>query len=116
MPRTQNKPKPGPPPTPSPTATNGLVGEVLTLTEAAAYLRVPEATVVELVREQDLPSRLIGSEWRFSKSAILAWLSQPLAKTSKEGIWAMAGAWKDDPYLDDMLKEIYRQRGRSVKV
>jgi hypothetical protein len=68
------------------------------------------------VREQDLPGRLIGSEWRFSKSAIQVWLSSLLPNTTKEGIWAMAGSWKDDPYLDDMLKEIYRQRGRSVKV
>jgi hypothetical protein len=25
-----------------------------------------------------------------------------------------AGSWKDDPYLDDMLKEIYQRRGRPM--
>ena len=27
---------------------------------------------------------------------------------------AMAGAWKNDPYLEDMVEEIYRQRGRPI--
>jgi len=31
-----------------------------------------------------------------------------------EGLWAAAGSWKDDPYRDDLLKEIYRQRGRPM--
>src|SRR5437867_3705060 len=39
--------------------------EVLTLAEAAAYLRVSEADVVRLAQQQDLPGRLIGTEWRF---------------------------------------------------
>jgi hypothetical protein len=32
----------------------------------------------------------------------------------KEGILQLAGSWKDDPYLDDMFKEIYRRRRRSM--
>ena len=51
---------------------HGPLGEVLTLAEAAAYLRLPEDEVVRLVLEQDLPGRHTGTEWRFSKAAIEA--------------------------------------------
>lgn len=51
-------------------ATNGPVSEVLTLAEAAAYLRVSEADVVNLVHAHNLPGRFTGSDWRFLKSAI----------------------------------------------
>jgi hypothetical protein len=27
---------------------------------------------------------------------------------------AIAGNWKDDPHLDEMLAEIYEQRGRPM--
>ena len=27
---------------------------------------------------------------------------------------ALSGVWKDDPYLDEMLKEIYKKRGRPM--
>jgi excisionase family DNA binding protein len=93
---------------------DGPGGEVLTLSEAATYLRLPEEEVLRMVREQDLPSRQVGREWRFLKPAIQAWLSQPLAQRTKEGIWAFAGAWKEDPHADQMLREIYRRRSRPM--
>ena len=49
---------------------NGPAGEVFTLAEAAAYLRLPEKEVVRLIREQALPARQAGSDWRFLKTAI----------------------------------------------
>jgi excisionase family DNA binding protein len=85
--------------------------EVLTLTEAAAYLRVPEAELARIAGSHGLPGRLIGSEWRFSRPALLDWLRRP---STKQSLLQLAGSWKDDPYLDDMLKEIYRQRGRAM--
>ncbi len=112
MPHTKKKPKPVPPPVPP--VGNGTVGEVLTLREAAAYLRLPEADVLRLVKEQDLPARHLGEEWRFLKSAIQLWLSTPPTKENKEGIWAAAGTLKDDPYLEEMLQEIDRMRGRPT--
>lgn len=98
----------------APPAVNGPAPEVLTLAEAAAYLRLPEAEVVRLVQTQDLPGRFTGSEWRFLKPAIQVWLGQPPPKYSKEAQLAIAGLWKDDPYLEDMLEEIYRRRGRPI--
>ncbi len=93
---------------------NGPVGEVLTLAEAAAYLRLPDEEVVRLVHQQQLPGRYAGTEWWFFKAAIQEWLSQPLPKPSKEAVLSRIGSWKGDPDLDEMLKEIHRRRGRPV--
>ncbi len=97
-----------------PPSSNGSTHEVLTLTEAATYLRLPEPEVVRMVGEQGLPARQVGAEWRFLKSGIQRWLSQPISTSKAQGIWAAGGSWKDDPYLDDMLQEIYRKRGRPM--
>lgn len=49
--------------------------EVLTLFEAAIFLRVEPATLKDIAKQNMLPGRLIGNEWRFSKTALLSWLS-----------------------------------------
>jgi prepilin-type N-terminal cleavage/methylation domain-containing protein len=43
-----------------------------------------------------------------------SWLTNPQPKSNKEAWMALAGAWKDDPYVEEELKEIYRQRGRPL--
>src|SRR4051794_14148851 len=48
--------------------------EVLTLTGAAELLQVGEEAVADLARAGELPGRRIGSEWRFSRAALLRWL------------------------------------------
>jgi excisionase family DNA binding protein len=85
--------------------------DVLTLAEAAAYLRVPEADVVRLIHEQGLPGRPIGREWRFLKAAVQDWLRGP---SRKEAILMQIGALKDDPTLEPLVEEIYKRRGRPV--
>lgn len=105
MPRT--KPIPG--------AAKGITGEVLTLGETAAYLRLAEGDVLRLVAEQALPGRCLANEWRFLKAAIQDWLrTGPQPKSNKEAWMELAGAWKDDPYVEDELTEIYRRRGRPI--
>jgi excisionase family DNA binding protein len=96
-------------------AANGLAErEVLTLAEAAAYLRLPEEELVRLTQMQDLPGRLAGAEWRFLKTAIQQWLSTPPLKSSKEALMALAGSCKDDPDLEAIVEEAYRRRGRPI--
>ncbi len=113
MPRTKPKPEPTSP-TSAPAGINGPPGEVLSLDEAAAYLRLPEAEVLRLVHEQELPARQAGTEWRFLKAAIQVWLSQPIAKPKKDFWEVSVGAWKDDPHAEEMIKEIYKRRGRPM--
>ena len=76
---------------------------MLTLAEAAAYLRFPEAEVVRLVHSQGLPGRAVGAEWRFLKTALQDWLRTPAARSDKDALLALAGAWKDDPFRDEMF-------------
>jgi len=101
---------------PPPTTVNGSMGEVLTLAEAAAYLRLTEADVLQLVHSQNLPGRFTGSEWRFLKTAIQQWLSTapPTPEARKAALLAAAGAFKDDPDLVPLVEEIYRRRGRPI--
>ncbi len=105
-------------PAKTPAVKNGVPapepGDVLTLAEAAAYLRVPVAAVVDSVSTEGLPGRQIGGEWRFLKSSLQSWLNTPPLKSGNEAFLALAGCWKDDPYIDEMLEEIYKQRGRPM--
>ena len=114
MPRTTKKPKPNPTPQPAPQtgAVNGLPGDVLTLAEAAAYLRLPEKEVIAATSSQGLPGRLVGGEWRFLKTALQQWLSvsQPTAEMRKAAQMAIVGAWKDDPTVDQLREEIEKSR------
>jgi excisionase family DNA binding protein len=117
MPRTKKpKPQPVPQSEPQPADVNGPPHEVLTLAEAAAYLRLPEKEVIAAASTQGLPGRLVGGEWRFFKAALQQWLSasQPTAEMRKAAILAAAGSFKDDPDLEDIVEEIYRQRGRPI--
>jgi excisionase family DNA binding protein len=54
---------------------SALADEVLTLDEASAFLKVPADTVRSRAEEGDLPGRRFGSEWRFARMAVLAWLA-----------------------------------------
>lgn len=101
--------------TPRTTTAKEPSGEVLTLSEAAAYLKLAEADVLRWVEEQALPARRLGSEWRFLKTAIQDWLrAGPSPKSNKVAWMELAGAWKDDPYVEGELAEIYRRRARPM--
>jgi hypothetical protein len=49
--------------------------EVLTLQQAAGLLRLPVEAVLARARTGDLPGRVFADEWRFARSALLAWLA-----------------------------------------
>ncbi len=97
-------------------AANGLQADVLTLREAATYLRVAEQDVLRMVHDQGLPGRQVGTDWRFLKTAIQDWLrtGTPPRLSSKEALLALAGKFKDDPDLEEIVREAYRRRGRPI--
>ena len=49
--------------------------DVLTTAQLADLLQVDEKAVRDLARRGELPGRKIGRDWRFSRNAVLAWLS-----------------------------------------
>lgn len=50
--------------------------DVLNLEQAIEFFGVSERTMIKLLREERVPARKIGREWRFSKSALLRWLGE----------------------------------------
>jgi excisionase family DNA binding protein len=102
MPSAKSKPRAS-----KPVPANGPLPEVLTLGEAAAYLRLPEEEIMRLVREQALPARQVGTEWRFLLGAIRDWLRTSKPEIANKEAWMkLAGVWKDDPTVDQLREEI----------
>ena len=48
--------------------------EILNLQEVCELLNVSEKTMIKLLKEENIPARKIGREWRFSKQAVINWL------------------------------------------
>jgi excisionase family DNA binding protein len=51
--------------------------DVLTLEEAAALLRVSPDALRRRAAEGTVPARRFGEEWRFVRTALLSWLTEP---------------------------------------
>lgn len=49
--------------------------EVLTRSQAAKLLRVCSESVTKLVRDEGLPCKRVGKEYRFLRSEVVAWLA-----------------------------------------
>lgn len=93
------------------TSPSAPLPEVLTLKEAAEYLRVSESDVVDLATKHQLPGRKIGGAWRFLRRGMAEWLLGP---SGKERLLRHAGAMRDDPDMEAMLERIYQERGRPM--
>jgi excisionase family DNA binding protein len=110
MPSTKSKPKTMKSASMPSAALDMTNVNVLTASEAAAYLRVTETDLLRMAERGEAPGRRIGAQWRFYKPALQQWLG---ATTGKKGLLSQLGAVKDDPDLEAMLSQIYRRRGRS---
>jgi excisionase family DNA binding protein len=62
-------------------------GEILTIREVAAYLKVTERTIYRLAAEKKIPAFKVGGTWRFPRSEIDQWIRQQTsaALTGDEG-------------------------------
>jgi excisionase family DNA binding protein len=49
--------------------------EVMNAEQAAEFLQVSPQTVLEMAEAGTLPGKKLGSHWRFSREALVAWLS-----------------------------------------
>jgi excisionase family DNA binding protein len=51
--------------------------EVMNAEQAGQFLQIDEAVVIELAEAGKLPGRKLGTAWRFSRAALVAWLAGP---------------------------------------
>ena len=52
-----------------------MTDDILNLEQAVEFLGVREKTLIKLLREEHIPARKIGREWRFSREALMRWLA-----------------------------------------
>src|SRR5438477_163635 len=83
--------------------------DVLTLEEAADYLRLPRETVERQAATGHLPGRRIEDTWRFLKAAIDDWLR---SQDSRALLLQQAGALAEDETLPELRRAVYESRGR----
>jgi excisionase family DNA binding protein len=83
---------------------------VLTLAEAARFLRVKKAVLQKLVEEGRIPARKVGEEWRFFRGALESRLAGD--KDFRSALLQQVGAYADDETLPELRKSIYEVRGR----
>lgn len=49
--------------------------DILNLEQAMELLGVSEKTLIKMLREEHIPARKIGREWRFSREALIKWIA-----------------------------------------
>jgi excisionase family DNA binding protein len=59
--------------------------QVMTLKEAASFMRVSQKTLRERARDGRVPGQRVGREWRFLKRALEEWLAQGQAANDGSG-------------------------------
>lgn len=60
-------------------------GQILTLDEVAAYLRVGKRTVYRLAAAKKIPAFKVGGIWRFSRADIDGWIKRQSSGDQQEG-------------------------------
>lgn len=48
--------------------------EILTLEQTAEFLQVSTRTIQRMIKENRLPGRQVGSQWRFDREQLRAWV------------------------------------------
>ena len=67
--------------------------EILNIDGAAAFLGVSIKTFSKVLREGDVPGRKVGREWKFSRQALVDWVS---SRTSRDFLDAQDGELGDE--------------------
>lgn len=59
-------------------------GEIFTLDEVAAYLKVGKRTVYRLAATKKIPAFKVGGTWRFQRQEIDQWIKRQTAEAQGE--------------------------------
>jgi excisionase family DNA binding protein len=64
---------------------NDETPEIMTIGEAAKYLRISRSSLYKVTREGRIPCQKVGRQWRFSREALDRWLDRiPQSKKSEK--------------------------------
>jgi excisionase family DNA binding protein len=86
----------------------GHFGEVLTLDEAARYLRTTRKTLAKLLREGRIPGRRVGRSYRFLRVELAGYLAgREEAETAGEQVRQAR------EFLRRLADGLYEGRGRA---
>jgi len=80
--------------------------EILTLSEAAEYLRVPVEVLRRVAENRGIPAQRLGDDWRFLKSALQDWLK---GESDHPAEWWRIPPWHLAPSLEELTTEIERR-------
>ncbi|HBE78806.1 MAG TPA: hypothetical protein DDW65_13675 [Firmicutes bacterium] len=91
--------------------------DVLTLEEASQLFQVSTKTFLKLLREEDIPARKVGREWRFSRSALLTWIESGNSR-AYASVEAENNAYFDQvaPVYDELRKGCYGNALRDILI
>lgn len=53
-----------------------ILPDVLTIDEAAQYLRISKSSLYKFAQERKIPCQKVGRHWRFSRLALSTWLGE----------------------------------------
>jgi PTS system nitrogen regulatory IIA component len=82
-------------------------GEVMTLPEVAAYLRLAEKTVLRMVHKGQIPCAKVASQWRFLSSMIDDWLVAKMRVVPQNDLVRLIESTPEIVPLSRLLKERY---------
>ena len=82
--------------------------QVLTLEEAAQYLKVAKPTLYRLLEDGKIPAFKVGNQWRFTRELIDKWLWDQLPK--KKSVLVL----NDDESITSELRRIINSEGHDV--
>jgi nitrogen PTS system EIIA component len=102
--------------------------EVLTLGEAATYLKLGERTIHRMIQRAEIPCARVGGQWRFLKSVLDDWLLSrmqvlprnelaPLLGMADGSVQLSAGIdprFVVDPILPGSMREVLSQLARPL--
>lgn len=57
-------------------ASSAALGEILTLSEVAEYLKIPKKTAYKVVKSGDLRAFKAGKHWRVQRAELGAWIAR----------------------------------------
>jgi excisionase family DNA binding protein len=85
------------------------MAKLMTVMEAAVYLRVGKKTIYRLLKQGKIPATRVGQQWRFNKASIDEWLHQKTAE-----IEANILVVDDEEIIRSLFKKTLEELGHKV--